>query len=405
MKHVLFWGLVVPAVLRRLVPRWFLEPPLQVVARHPWIALGVLLMVVAAGGFAVAASGVVPLAASSGHWAVTEWMLQFGKRRSVSTHALPIAAPALDDRSLILRGAGHYDLGCRPCHGTPRGDRPRVALAMLPQPPLLGPRVPAWSEEELFYIVKHGLKFTGMPAWPAQQRDDEVWAVAAFLRQFPEMSDAEYVALTRGSSSTTFALEPDIGREPSPPAIVRESCARCHGLDGNGRGIGAFPKIAGQPAEYLWRALRAYADGRRHSGIMASVVAGLTAESTLEAAAFYSSRIRTDAQPPGLGDPGGDPARGARIALEGLPARDIPACIECHGASTAGPRLPAYPGLAGQYEEYLVLQLELLQQRNRGGSEYVHLMHSFVDRLAPGDVRDAAAFFASTSRLPVASRR
>jgi cytochrome c553 len=58
------------------------------------------------------------------------------------------------------------------------------------------------------------------------------------------------------------------------------------------------------------------------------------------------------------------------------------------------PKNPAYPRLSGQYAEYLALQLTLLQSRRRGGSEYVHLMHSFVDRLTPGDIEDTAAFFA-----------
>jgi cytochrome c553 len=392
-KRVLFWGFVVPAVLRRLVPGWLLESPIVVAARHPWLALGAVLMAVGIGGLMVAASGVIPMKASAGHWAITEALLQFSKRQSISMHALGIAVPPLEDRSLVLRGAAHYDLGCRPCHGTPRDGRPRVALAMLPQPPELPPRIAVWSPSELFYIVKHGLKFTGMPAWPSQQRDDEVWAMVAFLQRLPQLEEAEYLALARAEPVTTLALDP--ASEPVPEIIV-ESCARCHGLDGGGRGEGSFPKLAGQRAEYLSRALRAYAAGDRQSGIMSSVVSGLTPDTVSAAVRFYAGRppARAARGPADGGTGDADRSRGRAIALDGVPARDIPACVECHGPSSVR-KNPAYPSLAGQYAEYLALQLRLLKERRRGGSEYVHLMHSFVDRLTAEDIRDTAAFFAS----------
>jgi cytochrome c553 len=397
MKRILFWSLVAPPLLRRLVPAWLLEPPLLVAARHPWLALAA-----AAGGMAIlgtlfAASGVMPLKASAGHWPITERLLQFGKRRSVSTHALAVSAPPLDDRSLVLRGAGHYDLGCRPCHGTPRGGRPQVALAMLPPPPELPSRVPTWSSAELFYIVKHGLKFTGMPAWPSQQRDDEVWAMVAFLLELPALEDEQYLTLARGEKPTTLALDPSA--EPAPD-IVAESCSRCHGVDGNGRGAGAFPRLAGQSQEYLSRAMRAYADGRRHSGIMASVVSGLTPDVMDGAVRFYASRPAGAAVGLLPSHDNANVARGRQIATSGVPTRDIPACVECHGPSTT-PKDAAYPRLAGQYATYLELQLTLIKDRRRGGSEYVHLMHSFIDRLTPADMRDVSAFYASTS--PAAS--
>jgi cytochrome c553 len=355
--------------------------------RHPWVALGVTVAALAIGGLAVAASGILPLKASAGHWQVTSWLLHFTMRRSVSTHALMIDAPSLDDPALVAKGAAHYDLGCRPCHGTPRGDRPAVALAMLPEPPLLQSRIASWSAAELFYIVKHGVKFTGMPAWPAARRDDEVWSVVAFLRRLPELTDRDYLALARGQQETTLQFNSD----EDVPGIVRDSCARCHGFDGAGRGLGAFPKIGGQRLGYLTRALHAYAEGRRHSGVMESVVAGIPAETLNRAAAFYAARRAGAAATAASGT---DQARGRAIASMGIPARDIPACVECHGPSEL-PKLPAYPSLAGQHAQYLRLQLELFQQRSRGGSDFVHLMHAFVDRLTANDIRDVAAFFAT----------
>jgi Cytochrome C oxidase, cbb3-type, subunit III len=77
---------------------------------------------------------------------------------------------------------------------------------MTPPPPYLPPRIPKWEPNELFYIVKHGIKFTGMPAWPALDRDDEVWAMVAFLRQFPKLDADEYRRLAQGEAAPSGAV-------------------------------------------------------------------------------------------------------------------------------------------------------------------------------------------------------
>ena len=155
-------------------------------AKH-WVFKAIAFAVVAAlGGFLFAASGIMPIKASSGHWPITAWLLNFTMRRSVITHSLGMNAPKLDDAALVAKGATHYEFGCRPCHGGPHLPQPVIAGHMTPHPPHLPPEIPKWQPEELFYIVKHGVKFTGMPAWPAQQRDDEVWAVVAFLLKIPQ---------------------------------------------------------------------------------------------------------------------------------------------------------------------------------------------------------------------------
>src|SRR5687768_7705365 len=126
-----------------------------------------LFAVIAVAGFLVAASGIIPIKASSGHWPITEWFLRFAMRRSIATHSLGTDVPELDDPGLVLKGAGHYETGCRSCHGAPGERQPRIAQSMLPRAPDLMPRIRASNSRKLFHVVKHGLKFTGMPAWPA----------------------------------------------------------------------------------------------------------------------------------------------------------------------------------------------------------------------------------------------
>ena len=370
--------------------------PSRLIADNPWWLVTLCLASAAAVGFAIVAGGLVPVKASAGHWAITNWFLQLVKTRSVATHAMVIDAPPLEDRGLAVRGARHYDLGCRPCHGSGRGDMPRIPQRMLPPPPDLRALVPARSSEELFYVVKHGLKFTGMPAWPAQQRDDEVWAVVAFLRRLPQLQPEEYVRMTRSHSLITpdvAALDVAAESAPSrPPDIVSENCARCHGADGEGNAEAVLPRLAGQRREYLSRALRAYADGQRHSGIMGPIASSMRSSGWEDAVSYYASLPA--AATGGVVLSPSVATRGEEIATRGIPRRDVPACAECHGPSSA-PKNDAYPILAGQHGDYLAQQLQLLQNRQRGGSEYVHMMHSFVDRLTSDQIHDVAAYYAS----------
>src|SRR5690606_2166263 len=104
------------------------------------------------------------------------WFIEFALRRSVATHSFSITVPALQDPDLIRLGAGHFAGGCAPCHGAPERPRNPIVRQMLPAPPSLSVAAAAWAPEELFWIVQNGLKYTGMPAWTAPARDDEVWA-------------------------------------------------------------------------------------------------------------------------------------------------------------------------------------------------------------------------------------
>jgi cytochrome c553 len=370
-------------------------PIVRLAVTHPWLTTGAM----AIGALIVAAvlvvSGVAPIKASSGHWRITAAFLDFAKTRSVSTHAWGIEAPPLDDEALVLRGAGHYESACLPCHGGPGRQLPPVMAAMTPPPPELTARLTRWRPEELFSIVKHGIKFTGMPAWPVQQRDDEVWAMVAFLRRLPQLDPSAYRRLAYGDASgpSDGSSNPPVDRSQAPPAAVRDVCSRCHDVDGTGRGSGAFPSLAGQRAEYLYASLRAFADRSRFSGIMSGIAANLDDPSMRAAATYYAAlpareSVRSD-DPSAL-------ARGAAIVTRGLPERDVPACIECHGP-TDRPKNPAYPRLAGQHAGYLAQQLSLLQGRRRGGSPNVNLMHVFVDRLRPAEIRDVTLYYSSAA--------
>jgi cytochrome c553 len=366
-------------------------PIVRLAVKHPWLTAGAMAIGALLLAAVLVVSGVVPIKASSGHWRITAALLDFAKTRSVSTHAWGTEAPPLDDEGLVLRGAGHYETACLPCHGGPGRRLPPVMAAMTPPPPELTGQVARWTPEQLFLIVKHGIKFTGMPAWPAQQRDDEVWAMVAFLRRMPQLDAAAYRRLAFGDIGASEASSNVPVTGSQPPAAVRSVCWRCHGVDGTGRGSGAFPSLAGQRAEYLYASLRAFAARSRYSGIMSGIAANLSDDAMRGTAAYYAD---LPSRPGDASAPASNLAHGASIVARGIPEREIPACVECHGP-TDRPKNPTYPRLAGQHAGYLEQQLRLLQGRRRGGTENVRLMHVFVDRLRPEELQAVTLYYGS----------
>jgi cytochrome c553 len=348
-------------------------------------------LVAGVAGLAVAWAGLVPVAASSGHWQITAWFLHWTLGNTVRTQALGVGLPPdidLDDAALIRRGAGHYESGCAPCHGSPGSHRSVVARQMTPEPPYLPRDVAGWTDRELFWIIRNGIKFTGMPAWPAFGREDEVWSMVAFVRRLPTMDATRYRHLA-GLPPAGRASERIAGLDDSVGSIVATSCSRCHGADGLGRGEGGFPRIAGQREAYLRASLTAYRAGERHSGFMQPVASGLTDEAIARLSAYYAGLPRGSAVPAA-----GDVTRGERIATSGLADRGVPACLTCHGPK-AGPRAAIYPELAGQVPSYIVGQLEAFRQGDRGGTPYAPIMRHFAGRLTREDMQAVAAYFAS----------
>jgi cytochrome c553 len=319
--------------------------------------------------------------------------------RSFSTHSLGVKVPRLGEKlgepGMVLRGAGHYETACRPCHGSPDLPHPRIAGAMLPVPPYLPDVIHEWKPAELFSVVKHGVKLTGMPAWPAQQRD-EVWAMVAFLLAMPKLNAEEYRRLVHGEIPAPGGGEPMpdlLGTEP--PRAVLATCARCHGVDGRGRIRGAFPRLAGQRPTYLYESLQAFARGKRHSGIMEPIAAGLTPSEMRDLARYFAS---LPAAPAVRQESTGAIERGRAIAHRGIPGRKVPSCADCHGPGAIR-RNPVFPMLAGQDALYLVQQLELFKKKTRGGSPFARLMHPVAGQMSTEEMRDVALYYESLGAL------
>jgi cytochrome c553 len=355
--------------------------------KHLAIGLAVLPFVV----LFVTWIGFFNVGASSGHWKITEWFLHFAMRSAVRTYALAVEVPEQLPRHAIQPAAGHFARGCAICHGAPGEARSPAVHLMLPHPPDLAGKVGEWTDAQLFRIVQHGVRFTGMPAWPTQKRDDEVWAMIAFLRELPSMDEVTWRNLAYGGKMPATGQTPDFDRSLA-------ECTRCHGEDGRGRSP-VTPVLAGQNETYLLESLKAYADGRRHSGVMGIPVAVVDPQLFADLARHFSALPAP--QPSDLSD-AALVARGEKIAQRGIATRDVPACLGCHGRPD---RNPIYPELAGQPAKYIAAQLKLFRSEERGGTRFEHLMRNAAKNLSDEDIATLAAYFAQAQRTAATGTR
>lgn len=344
-----------------------------------WKHVAIALAVLPFAALLAAWIGFFNVGASSGHWKVTEWFLHFAMRSAIRTYALGVEVPEELPREAIQPAAAHFARGCAICHGAPGEARSPAMLRMLPQPPDLTMVVGEWTDAQLFRIVKHGVRFTGMPAWPAQSRDDEVWAMVAFLRELPAMTAGEYRSLAYGDGMPAL-------RPAGVERLVAE-CARCHGIDGRGRSP-ATPVIAGQKEAYLAESLGAYTRGDRPSGFMSLPAVAAEPEDLAALARYFAGLEKAEVvRAP---EDAALAARGEAIARNGIRARNIPACLSCHGAANRNPR---YPRIAGQSADYMATQLRLFRAGTRGGTNYSHLMANIARELEDRDIAALAAYF------------
>jgi mono/diheme cytochrome c family protein len=179
----------------------------------------------------IAYSGIYNIAASAGHPAWMERFLQLGKERSVKFNSRSVKPPKQDSADLVPLGAAHFQGTCATCHGAPGQPVNPVFGHMLPSPPDLQKHAHHWTREQLFWIARHGIQFTGMPAWSGAGRDDEVWAVVAFLEALPSMSETEYRRYAGGHSETQGYSAGTLVSQ-GRPRLDLTACSRCHDTAG-----------------------------------------------------------------------------------------------------------------------------------------------------------------------------
>ena len=164
----------------------------------PTYWLGGLVALILAIAFAYISTGAYDVAADVPHWTLTQSVLDKVRTRSIRRRSADIEVPALDDIALVTSGAGNYDAMCAGCHLKPGVESTEMSRGLYPAPPSLAER-PLENPAAAFWVIKHGIKMTGMAAWGQSMDDRYVWGLVGFLNELPGMTADRYRELVEAS--------------------------------------------------------------------------------------------------------------------------------------------------------------------------------------------------------------
>ena len=148
-------------------------------------------------------SGVYPVGADTPHGSFTYSLLESLRENSIKRASQEIRVPSLDNPDLLLSGGPDYNEMCASCHLKPGKSQSDMSIGLYPTPPNLTKRSDTDNSEQgvqelrrQFWIIKHGIKASGMPAWGPTHDDDRIWAIVAFLQRLPDLNQLQYQILT-----------------------------------------------------------------------------------------------------------------------------------------------------------------------------------------------------------------
>jgi len=146
-----------------------------------------LILVAAAGAFMVY-GGHVSVAATTPP-DMLDKLAPVALGHAVAHQAPKMTIPA--DAAAARRGMEHYDENCLPCHGAPGVKPAEFAQGMNPGPPDIDGALQNYTDAQLFWVIKNGLRATGMPGFGVNHKDEEIAAIAAFVRHTPHLTAEE----------------------------------------------------------------------------------------------------------------------------------------------------------------------------------------------------------------------
>ncbi len=159
----------------------------------PGVAVAALIG--AAGAAATMGFGLYDVRASSQHTPLVAWAVHATMIRAAQIHAAGIVQPPSFTPAEVQSGFDLYDRDCATCHGGPATPRADWVNGMNPSPPFLMDSNRLWTNPQLFWIIKGGVKMTGMPAWGVTRSDGQIWDLVAFLDAMPNLPPGAYAQM------------------------------------------------------------------------------------------------------------------------------------------------------------------------------------------------------------------
>jgi len=164
-------------------------------------------------------SGLFDVSATTPHSALTKWLMTSTMHASVERQGKSIEVPDLNENSLMLEGINDFEAMCVNCHGAPDKKPGPMGLGLNPLAPDLHKSAQHHTPGELFWVIKHGIKMTGMPAWGMSHDDKSLWPVVALLTALPDLNAETYAALRRQGEGMGHHAENDVKRNHAHESV------------------------------------------------------------------------------------------------------------------------------------------------------------------------------------------
>ncbi len=160
--------------------------------------IGVLLVAIGVVMGAYFFGGYYSVAAVDGDSGPLVWALTRVREASIARHANGAPAIPVGDAAAVQAGARAYaKFGCANCHGGPGTGWSKFSEGLNPGPPDLKEIAKADDPGSIFWVIKNGIRMTGMPSFgKAGASDAEIAQIAAFVKKLPGISDADYKTWT-----------------------------------------------------------------------------------------------------------------------------------------------------------------------------------------------------------------
>jgi cytochrome c553 len=184
--------------------------------------IGALAIVVAVAAGVFFLGGFFDVGASWDDPALVRWGLVQTRQASINHQSGSIGAPPvkLDDPAVVRDGANEYaEHGCVNCHGGPGAQWAKFSEGLNPDPPELK-EVAGLEPQKLFWVIKNGIRMTGMPSFgKAGAKDDDIWKIVAFVKKLPTVTEADYKSWTAPpapAAAPAPAAPPPAAAAPEP---------------------------------------------------------------------------------------------------------------------------------------------------------------------------------------------
>ena len=172
--------------------------------------IGVLAIVGAVSAAIYFFGGYYSVAGTAPEPGVVAWALAYVREASINRHAVDNPPVSLDEPAAVQAGARAFAArGCPSCHGAPGVGWAKFSEGLNPDPPDLKELAAKKDASQLFWVVKNGIKMTGMPSFGlVGAPDQELWTIVAFVKKLPTISEADFKAWTAPSQTAPAATAP-----------------------------------------------------------------------------------------------------------------------------------------------------------------------------------------------------